>query len=151
MFAGRIEPEAKAFCAKLYGDRTKACETGKKGEQTRSCRSLMLTAFSGSLMLICALMFSEGLHEAIVQQIVYWGQEKIIYRLGSSSHLSKFILSECQLPCIFCPPSLIVCLSKNGTSRVEVEVHREGCGEAGVTCAETHEGLGVVTSKGCSV
>lgn len=63
--------------------------------------------------------------------------------IGFSAHLSMF-----TLPCIFCPASLIMCLSGKRTSRVEAEVPGEGCREVGVTCAKTHLILGVVTAEG---
>lgn len=86
----------------------------------------------------------KGLHEAIVQQIVYWGQGKRIYRLGFFCSFVNVYLALHFLSCIIDH----VPQRQERTSRVEVEVPGERCGEVGVTCAKTYLILGVVTSEG---
>lgn len=88
-------------------------------------------------------MSSKGLQEAAVQQIVYLG-ETFIHCVLSPVCQSLTCQSANSLHSVSCIVGLMT--QGRGDIQVEAEGQGEGCGEAGMRCAERHERLGSLTS-----
>ena len=97
----------------------------------QSCRSLMLTAFTGKM---CALMSSKGSTKLLSNKQSTGGKGKEFIDWVFFCSFVNIYLALHFLSCIIDH----VPQQQERTSRVEVEVPGERCGEVGVTCAKTH-------------